>query len=153
MGDTGAVTVLDVARVAKVSISTVSRILNGSARVSADKRAAVEAAIRALDFKPNLFARSLKMGTTMTVGLVTQDIESPFFTRVMRGIEDALNGSGYAPIIVSGHWNAKEEEERIRLLMARRAFGFLRSGVRWFSRNALFAEHGASAYRLHCGRA
>jgi LacI family transcriptional regulator len=125
MGDTAAVTVLDVARVAKVSISTVSRILNGSARVSAEKREAVEAAIRALDFKPNLFARSLKMGTTMTVGLVTQDIESPFFTRVMRGIEDALNGSGYAPIIVSGHWNAKEEEERIRLLMARRVDGIV----------------------------
>lgn len=125
MGDTAAVTVLDVARVAKVSISTVSRILNGSARVSAEKRAAVETAIRTLDFKPNLFARSLKMGTTMTVGLVTQDIESPFFTRVMRGIEDALNGSGYAPIIVSGHWNAKEEEERIRLLMARRVDGIV----------------------------
>lgn len=119
------VTVLDVARLAKVSVSTVSRILNGSARVSAEKRDAVEAAIRALDFRPNLFARSLKMGTTMTVGVVTQDIESPFFTRVMRGVEDALSGSGYAPIIVSGHWNAVEEEERIRLLMARRVDGIV----------------------------
>lgn len=123
--EAGAVTVLDVARLAKVSVSTVSRILNGSARVSEEKREAVENAIRALDFQPNLSARSLKVGTTMTVGVLTQDIESPFFTRVMRGVEESLSGSGYAPIIVSGHWDAREEEERIRLLMARRVDGIV----------------------------
>lgn len=120
-----AVTVLDVAREAGVSASTVSRILNGTARVASDKRTAVENAIRKLDFKPNLFARSLKTGTTMTVGVLTQDIESPFFNRAMRGIEEGLSGSGYAPIIVSGHWNAKEEAERIRLLLARRIDGLV----------------------------
>ena len=120
-----AVTLLDVAREAKVSPSTVSRILNGTARVASDKRTAVENAIRKLDFKPNLFARSLKTGTTMTVGVLTQDIESPFFNRAMRGIEEGLAGSGYAPIIVSGHWNAAEEAERIRLLLARRIDGLV----------------------------
>jgi LacI family transcriptional regulator len=120
-----AVTLLDVAREAGVSPSTVSRILNGTARVASDKRTAVENAIRKLDFKPNLFARSLKTGTTMTVGILTQDIESPFFNRAMRGIEEGLAGSGYAPIIVSGHWNEKEEAERIRLLLARRIDGLV----------------------------
>lgn len=120
-----AITVLDVARVAGVSPSTVSRILNGTARVAASKRALVEEAIRQLDFKPNLFARSLKTGTTMTIGILIQDIESPFFTRAMLGIEEGLKGSGYAPIIVSGHWDAKEEAERIRLLMARRIDGLV----------------------------
>ena len=118
-------TVIDVAREAGVSASTVSRILNGTARVTADKRAAVEAAIRKLDFRPNQSARSLKMGRTMTVGILTQDIDSPFFTRAMRGIEEGLIGTGYAPIIVSGHWNAAEEAERIRLLMARRIDGLV----------------------------
>lgn len=119
------VTLLDVARAAGVSASTVSRILNGTARVAADKRKAIEDAIRELDFKPNLFARSLKTGTTMTIGILTQDIESPFFTRAMRGIEEGLAGSGYAPIIVSGHWNAEEEAERVRLLIARRIDGMV----------------------------
>lgn len=119
------VTVLDVAREAGVSASTVSRILNGSSRVASDKRTAVEQAIKKLDFKPNLFARYLKSGTTMTVGILTQDIESPFFTRAMRGIEEGLAGSGYAPIIVSGHWNAAEEAERVRLLLARRIDGLV----------------------------
>ena len=119
------VTLLDVAREAGVSPSTVSRILNGTARVAPDKRTAVENAIRKLDFRPNLSARSLKTGTTMTVGILTQDIESPFFNRAMRGIEEGLTISGYAPIIVSGHWNAKEEAERIRLLLARRIDGLV----------------------------
>lgn len=118
-------TLIDVAREAGVSASTVSRILNGTARVDGSKRTAVEDAIRRLDFKPNLFARSLKTGTTMTVGILAQDIESPFYTRAMRGIEQGLAGSGYAPIIVSGHWNAREEAERIRLLQARRIDGLV----------------------------
>lgn len=119
------VTVLDVAREAGVSPSTVSRILNGTARVTSDKRSAVEAAIRKLDFRPNLFARSLKTGTTMTVGILTQDVESPFYGRAMKGIEAGLAGTGYAPIMVSGHWNAAEEAERVRLLMARRIDGLV----------------------------
>lgn len=120
-----AVTVTDVAREAGVSVSTVSRIVNGTARVADDKRQAVEAAIARMDFRPNLHARSLKMGRSMTIGMLAQDIESPFFTRVIRGIEEGLKGSGYAPIIVSGHWNQAEEIDRVGLLMARRIDGLV----------------------------
>ncbi len=120
-----AVTVMDVAREAGVSVSTVSRIVNGTARVADDKRLAVEAAIVRLGYRPNLHARSLKMGTSMTIGILTQKIESPVFNRVMLGIEEGLKDSNYAPIIVSGHWNPKEEMERVQLLMARRIDGLV----------------------------
>ena len=113
-------TLQDVARLAGVSASTVSRILNGTASVTPDKRAAVEAAIGTLNFKPNLSARSLRSGSTRTIGILTQDLESPYFTRGITGVEDGLRGSGYAPIIVPGHWNPVEEAERMRLLIARR---------------------------------
>jgi LacI family transcriptional regulator len=113
-------TVHDVARLAGVSPSTVSRILNGTARVAADKRQAVEQAIERLRFKPNLSARSLRNGSTRTVGILTQEIESAYFARGVRGIDDGLRDSGYAPIIVPGHWNPQEEAERVRLLIARR---------------------------------
>lgn len=63
------VTVIDVAREAGVSPRTVSRILNGSARVTAEKKASVERAIGALGFMLNLFARSLKSGRTMVLRL------------------------------------------------------------------------------------
>ena len=81
--------------------------------------------IARMGFHPNLHARSLKMGRSMTIGMLAQDIESPFFTRVIRGIEEGLQGSGYAPIIVSGHWNQAEELERVGLLMARRIDGLV----------------------------
>jgi Bacterial regulatory proteins, lacI family len=76
-----AATILEVARRAGVSASTVSRVFNGSAGVSERKRLAVQAAIQALNFRPNPSARSLKTGTTMSIGVVAQDLESPFFTR------------------------------------------------------------------------
>ena len=116
---------LEVARIANVSPSTVSRFLNGTAKIGEDKRKAVEAAIKELNFKPNLAARSLKTGKTMTIGVLTQAIDSPFFSINMLGIEAGLANSGYAPIIVSGHWDAQEELERIHLLMSRQIDGLI----------------------------
>ncbi|HEY8976992.1 MAG TPA: LacI family DNA-binding transcriptional regulator [Burkholderiaceae bacterium] len=113
-------TLLDVARLAGVSAATVSRILNGTARVTEDKRAAVEKAIERLQFRPNFAAQSLRSGSTRTIGVLTQELESPYFTRGARGIEDGLQGSDYAPIVVPGHWNPAEELDRARLLIARR---------------------------------
>ena len=118
-------TLTDVARRAGVSPSTVSRILNGTAKVADDKRQAVQAAISELNFAPNQMAQSLKHGRTMTIGLVVQDIASPFFDEILHGVDDGLKGTGYASVIVSGHWNADEEAERIRLLLARKVDGII----------------------------
>lgn len=116
---------MDVARHAGVSPSTVSRILNGTARVSDDKRKAVMAAIDKMNFAPNPMAQALKKGRSMTIGIVVQDIASPFFDETLRGVEDCLRGTGYASVIVSGHWNADEESDRIRLLLARKVDGII----------------------------
>jgi len=118
-------TLLDVAREAGVSPSTVSRILNGTARVSDDKRQAVLAAIAKTNFAPNQMAQGLKKGRSMTIGIVVQDISSPFFDETLRGVDDGLKGTGYASVIVSGHWNAEEEADRIRLLLARKVDGII----------------------------
>jgi len=119
------VTLLDVAREAGVSPSTVSRILNGTATVSAVKRKAVEDAIKKMGFEPNPLAQSLKSGRSMTVGIVVQDISSPFFSEILHGVDDGLNSTGYASVIVSGHWNASEEAARIKLLLARKVDGLI----------------------------
>ncbi len=118
-------TLLDVARLAGVSPSTVSRILNGTARVADEKRQAVEAAIQKLRFRPNLSARGLRSGSTRTIGVLTQDLESPYFARAAKGVDEALVGSGYTPIVVSGHWNPLEELERVGLLTARKVDGII----------------------------
>lgn len=116
---------MDVARLAGVSPSTVSRILNGTAKVSDDKRQAVLAAIEKVNFAPNQMAQGLKKGRSMTIGIVVQDISSPFFDETLRGIDDGLKGTGYASVIVSGHWNAEEETDRVRLLLARKVDGII----------------------------
>lgn len=118
-------TLLDVARLAGVSPSTVSRILNGTARVVAEKRQAVEAAILKLKFRPNLSARGLRSGSTHTIGVLTQELESPYFARAAKGVDKGLEGSGYAPIVVPGHWNPREELERVGLLTARKVDGLI----------------------------
>jgi len=118
-------TLLDVARAAGVSASTVSRILNGTAKVADAKRLKVLEAIKALNFTPNHMAQNLKSGNSMTIGIVVQDISSPFFDEALRGVDDGLKGTGYTSVIVSGHWNAEEEEDRIRLLLARKVDGII----------------------------
>jgi len=118
-------TVYDIARVAGVSASTVSRILNGTAKVAEDKRIAVEEAIKELNYRPNLMALYLKTGQSMTLGVLTQYVDSPFSNEMLRGVEHALQGLKYAPLIASGHWNEEEEIERLKLLIDRRVDGII----------------------------
>lgn len=118
-------TISDVARKAGVSESTVSRVLNGTARVAATKQRAVELAIREMGFQPNAFARGLATGRSNAIGVVTQAIDSPFYGEGMHGIERTLQASGYTPIFMSGHWNSDDEERCIRELIQRRVDGLI----------------------------
>src|SRR3954469_5925254 len=119
------VTVHEVARVAGVSAATVSRFLNGTAKVSDEKRQAIESVIGKLNYKPNVLAQNLKTGSSRTIGVLTQSLVSGYFADALAGVDEALQGTGYAPLIVSGHWHADEEAERIELLIARRVDGLV----------------------------
>lgn len=114
-----------VAQKAGVSPSTVSRILNGTAKVSDEKRALVESIIEELGFRPDPTARSLAGGRTMSIGVLTQYIDSPFYGEALRGIEDVLHQAHYAPLFVSGHWNEEEERARLALLQDRKVDGII----------------------------
>ncbi|MFO1272744.1 MAG: LacI family DNA-binding transcriptional regulator [Rubrivivax sp.] len=119
------VTLEMVAEQAGVSPSTVSRILNGTAIVSDEKRAAVDEAIARLGYVPNPVARGLAGGRTLSVGVVTQAIDSPFYGAALRGIEAALAPAGYSPLFMSGHWHAEEEARCIEVLRGRRVDGLI----------------------------
>jgi LacI family transcriptional regulator len=126
----GPVTLGMVALASGVSPSTVSRILNGTATVSDDKRAAVDAAIANLGFVPNPMARGLAGGRTLSVGVITQALDSPFYGGALRGIEDTLDQAGFNALFVSGHWNAAEEARCIDVLLSRRVDGLIILGGR-----------------------
>lgn len=114
-----------VARAAGVSPSTVSRILNGTATVSEAKQKAVDEAIAQLGFRPNPVARGLAGGRTLSIGVVTQTISSPFYGEALHGIEDELEAVGYLPIFVSGHWREAEERKALEALVSRRVDGII----------------------------
>lgn len=114
-----------VAATAGVSPSTVSRLLNGTAKVSAHKRTAIEAAIKQLGFVANPVASGLAGGRSRCIGVITQALSSPFYGNGLLGIEDVLIASNYAPLFVSGHWRAQDEERCIASLESRRVDGLI----------------------------
>ena len=114
-----------VAREAGVSASTVSRIINGTVNVSDELKQAVEAAIEKFDFRPNAAARGLALGKTLTIGVVAQAIDSPFYGEGLRGIEASLRKRGYAPLFMSGNWHEEDEDRCMRELIARGVDGII----------------------------
>ena len=114
-----------VAQRAGVSLSTVSRIVNGTATVSNEKRVAVETAIKELGFVPNPVARGLAGGRTFSIGVITQAIDSPFYGTSLRGIEDELGPAGYCPLFLSAHWDLESEAQCLDTLRSRRVDGII----------------------------
>lgn len=96
-------TIRDVARAAEVSTATVSRVLNGTARVSDATRERVAEAARSLDYWPNGAARSLIQSRTHTIGVLLPDIFGEFFSEVIRGIDQAGRDAGLHVLLSSSH--------------------------------------------------
>jgi LacI family transcriptional regulator len=118
-------TITMVAELAGVSPSTISRVLNGTAAVSELKTQAIRAAIAKLGYVPNPVARGLAGGRTMTIGVVTQAVDSPFYGAALHGIEVELDPAGYRPLIVSGNWNAAAEARCVDMLRSRHVDGII----------------------------
>ncbi len=94
-------TIRDVARLAGVSVATISRYLNNSAVVSADAARRVQWAMAELNYVPNAAARNLAKRKTATLGLLLTDIRSEFFTPLLRGIEGTANAQNYRLLIAT----------------------------------------------------
>lgn len=114
------VNIQDIAQKAKVSISTVSRVLNNGDSVIEAKREAVLQAMAELNYQPNMAAQALAGGQTKTIGVITQDISNPFYDAILRGIRQGLEGTGFYPIFADGRWRADKEQKAILTLLARR---------------------------------
>jgi LacI family transcriptional regulator len=105
----------DVASTAGVSLKTVSRVVNGEAGVREDTAARVEAAIARLGFSRNDLARSLRHGRANALGLVIEDVANPFYSTIVRSVEDAAHARSH--ILITG--SCEEDPERERELVLR----------------------------------
>lgn len=101
----------DVAKRATVSVATVSRVINGLPNVTAGTRHRVLRAVKALNYQPNRTAQRLRAKRSHVLGVIVSDIENPFFTSVVRGIEDAAYAHGYSLVLC----NSDEDSEKERL--------------------------------------
>ncbi|AMO58353.1 LacI family DNA-binding transcriptional regulator [Endozoicomonas montiporae] len=110
----------DVAKLAGVSISTVSRVVNNTAGVAQNKKEAVQRAMSELHYKPNSFAKALVSNKSDTLGLVVGDLGNPFFSLLMRGVEKLASRYNKQLLISSGHHDPDREREAIRSLIDRR---------------------------------
>lgn len=101
-------TIYDVAREAKVSIATVSRVFNGSDAVSAMTQDKVRRAADKLDYTPHLGARSLMIKRTDTIGIVLPDMHGEFFSELVKGADAAARERGLHLLLSCSHDNAEE---------------------------------------------
>lgn len=118
-------TIRDVAKRAGVAPITVSRVINNSGYVSAQTRARVEAAVEELGYVPNRLARSLRLKRTNTLALVVTDITNPFWTTVVRGVEDAANDAGFTVILCNTDESEAKQDAYLQVLLQKRVDGIL----------------------------
>ncbi|MEX2011898.1 MAG: LacI family DNA-binding transcriptional regulator [Chloroflexota bacterium] len=118
-------TIGDVAARARVSTATVSRVLSGTGGARPATRERVEEAARVLGYRPSGVARSLKLRTTRTYGLIVTDIENPFFPQLVRAVEDAARADGYAILLCNAADDPDREGAYLDLLVDRRVDGVI----------------------------
>ncbi|MFG1697874.1 LacI family DNA-binding transcriptional regulator [Nonomuraea sp. NPDC049309] len=104
-------TLRDVAKLANVSIRTVSNVVNGYAPVSDELRARVQAALDELGYRPNLIARNLKQGRTGMIALVVPELDAPYFAELAREVITAARARGYVVMIDQTDGDADRERE------------------------------------------
>jgi LacI family transcriptional regulator len=121
------VTILDIAARAGVSVSTVSRVLNKTVPVARAKREAVLGAVEVLGYRPNVVAQELARGRSLAVGVLPQGIWNPFYSRLLKGVEQGLRGTAFHPIYASGE-QPVEEAQAFDLLLANRVEAIILMG-------------------------
>lgn len=118
-------TIHDVAQLAGVSPATVSKVMNGARHVSREAQTRVHEAVRKLNYRPNSVARSLKMKTTATIGLITDDLEGVFTMSMMRGVEEAVSAQGVSVFLCNSYGEAARERRHLEVLLNKQVDGVI----------------------------
>src|SRR5579872_3247738 len=112
-----------VARRAKVSTATVSRVLNNANLVKSSTRARVMKAIEELKYHPNLHARNLAGGKSRTIGVIVSNLENPFFFDIYKTIEADAHAHGYEVVMANTDYRSEQLVTSVRLMIGRRVMG------------------------------
>ena len=122
-------TLVEVARRAGVSKSTVSNVIQGRVAVAANTRQKVEEAIRQTGYRPNAIARSLRARTSHSIGMIVPDLANPFHAALSVAVERAAKQHGYATLVAHTDCSPDIEDEVSRALFERRVDGVVIAGL------------------------
>lgn len=127
-------TLKEVAKKSGVSITTVSRVINGSAKVKAETRERIQKAMTKLDFQPNRVAQRLRAsnGRSKLLGLIIPDIQNQFYSNIVRGIEDVTYGNDYAVILCNSDENPNKERFYLEVLKSESVDGIILPPIHQF---------------------
>ena len=114
------VNIYDIAKLADVSIATVSRVVNNSPKVSAKTKEKVLAIMKENEYTPNAFARGLGLGTMKTVGIICPDISDIYMAKAVSYLESNLHDHGYDCILGCSGFKQKEKESYVKLLLSKK---------------------------------
>jgi len=117
----------EVAELAEVAISSVSRVLSEHPDVSAEMRERVLAAVQQLEYEPDFLAQSLRRGATLSVGYVVGDISNPLIATITSGAESILRAAGYSMLLMNSENDPELDAAHIRFFQARRVDGMILS--------------------------
>jgi DNA-binding LacI/PurR family transcriptional regulator len=115
----------DIAKIANVSLTTVSHVINETRFVSLETKKKVLEAMKDLNYKPNLLARSLATGVTHTIGLVISDIKNPFYPEIIQGVEELAAKSDYNIFLCNTDYNVEKGLKSIGALIRKKADGII----------------------------
>jgi LacI family transcriptional regulator len=125
----GTVTITDVARLAGVSISTVSRVINNSMPVSDELRKSVLKAMEELNFKPNILAQNLRRRLTSVIGVIIPDIRFPAFDEVVKGVEDTCIQNEHTVLLSDSNSDPEREIINAELFERQQVDGIVFAGI------------------------
>ncbi len=120
-----AASIKDVARLAGVSIATVSRVINKVDVVNEETKKKVNEAIKQLGYSPNIVAQSLKTQRSRSIGILVPDISSQFYPEVVRGAEDIANMYDYSIILCNSDFDIEKEKKYIKVMKEKMVDGML----------------------------
>ncbi|MFV9997298.1 MAG: HTH-type transcriptional repressor PurR [Arsenophonus endosymbiont of Dermacentor nuttalli] len=118
-------TIKDVAKLAGVSTTTVSHVINKTRFVAEETKTIVLAAIKTLNYSPSAVARSLKVNHTKSIGLLATSNEAPYFAEVIESIENNCFSQGYTLILCNSHKNLNKQQAYLQMLAQKRIDGLL----------------------------
>ncbi|RXZ78526.1 LacI family transcriptional regulator [Paenibacillaceae bacterium] len=122
------ITIKDVAKQAGVSVSTVSRVVNGLDRVSDATRKRVHKVIQELNFVPNTMAASIVRKKTNMISVVVPEIQNPFYTAVIEGTEEIAKREGFFTLVISTNGEESEEEAFLESFLGKNVDGIILIG-------------------------